>query len=210
MGNLIKYSSQDMIINHRIYSGYLLLGLDDGWSTHDKQENFKILLEITGLTKTPIRNATILDIGCGTGDFVHILADKDIREYVGIDVFEPAIEKARHKYPKHKFIVGDFLKHNFRKKFDFVFCSGALTTNLETNNYNMLESWIPKMWSLSKQGVAFNFLIDNGLGAGELFFYDSQRVLEICKLQIPQAKIKTTMTNAGLGNVLQEMHVFLY
>lgn len=209
MGNHIAYSQTDLIINHRIYSDYLQLGIDDGWSSNDKQDNFKLMMEITKYTNTPITKATILDVGCGTGDFVAYLSNKKIKEYVGIDIFGPAIEKARQKFPQHTFIYDDFLKYNFRKKFDFVFCSGALTTNLETDNYEMLESWIWKMWRLAQKGVVFNFLTADDQKSGDLFFYEPARVIEICKKQAPQAKIETITTSAGMGNIFQELHVFL-
>lgn len=204
------YSPQDQIINHRIYSGFLQLGIDDGWGTQDKKENFSLMMKITDYAQHPIKGATILDIGCGTGDLVSYLSNGQIKSYTGIDVFEPAIEKARQKFPFNKFIVGDFLSFNFKKQFDFVFCSGALTTNLDTDNYEVLSSWIPKMWQLAKRGVVFNFLFANNAKNTDLFFYDPDRVLTICKTTIPEAKIETITTSAGMGNAFHEMHVFLF
>lgn len=210
MGNNTAYSSTDLITNHRIYSDYLRLGLDDGWGRQDKLENFTLLIKIADFTGTSIKGSTILDVGCGTGDLVSYLSDKQIKEYTGIDVFAPAIEKAQEKFPQNKFITGDFLKYNFRNKFDFVFCSGALTTNLKTDNYEVLKSWIPKMWQVSKKGVVFNFLFADDSESSDLFYFDQNRVLEICRTQIPDAKIATITTSAGMGNFFHEMHVFLY
>lgn len=210
MGSQTKYTPQDLINNQRIYSGFFQLGIDDGWSSSDKKGNFTVMIQISDLTNTPIKNATILDVGCGTGDLVGFLLDKGIKKYSGIDIFAPAIEKARQKYPQYRFIAGDFLKQTFQQKFDFVFCSGALTTKLDTDNYEILTSWIPKMWSFAQKGVGFNFLIENGADSGDLFFYDPNRVFKICRKQIPQAKIESITTSAGMGNDFQELHVFLY
>lgn len=210
MRNQLTYSSTDLINNHRIYSDYLQLGIDDGWGKEDKLENFKVMLEITQLTNYPIKGSTILDVGCGTGDLVSYLSTKEIKEYTGIDVFEPAIEKARQKFPDETFIADDFLHYNFKKQFDFIFCSGALTTNLDTDNYKIITFWILKMWQLAKRGVVFNFLTAENQKSNDLFFYEPDRVFNICQNQIPQAKIETVTTSAGMGNNFQEIHVFLF
>lgn len=206
----ISYSPQDMINNHRIYSLYLQIGVDDGWDKKDKWENFTILTKITKLTRTSLQGSTILDVGCGTGDMVQFLSDKGIKEYVGVDIFTPAIQKASRKFSGYTFIAGDFLKLSFRKKFDFVFCSGALTTPLEIDNYEIIIPWILKMWKIAKKGVAFNFLIDNKACKDTLFLYNPKRVIEICKEYIPEANLQTITTGAGSSNTLQEMHVFLF
>lgn len=206
----MKYSVQDTINNHRIYTKFMQLGIDDGWEKRDKRENFELLLDITHLSHYPIENASILDVGCGTGDLVQFLKDKHIKKYVGIDIFEPALEKARKKFPDQKFINGDFLQYKFKRKFDFVFCSGALTTKLESDNYQILKSWIPKMWSLAKKGAVFNFLIENEISDNYLFLYQPQKVIKTCKETVPDAIITTIITDAGSDNSLQEMHIYLY
>ena len=206
----MKYSSQDIINNHRIYTKFMQLGIDDGWEKRDKRENFELLLDIIQLSKSPIKNASVLDVGCGTGDLAQFLKDKQMKEYVGIDLFEPALEKARKKFPDKKFINGDFLHYNFKRRFDFVFCSGALTTKLESDNYEIINSWIPKMWNLATKGVAFNFLIERDLTDDYLFLYNPEKVIEICKKTVSDATITTIITDAGSDDSLQEMHVYLY
>lgn len=207
--NITKYSNQDLLINHRAYNLFSQIGMNDGWTHQDKWENFAIFMDISRLTHTPFKGSNILDVGCGTGDLVKFLSDKEIKDYVGVDVFEPAIEKAKDRFPDKKFIAGDFLKLHFRKKFDFVYCSGALTTHLDTNNYDVIKSWIPKMWDLAKKGVVFNFLMEDN-NTDILFYYDPKKVLEICETYMPQARIHTVTTDAGSGDGSKEMHVFLY
>ena len=205
----ITYSPQDKINNSRIYTQFLQIGLDDGWGRKDKQENFELLMKIFTFTNTPISGSTLLDVGCGTGDFVQFLSDKKVKEYVGVDIFEQAIEKAKDKFPEYTFTHGDFLKLDF-KKFDFVVCSGALTTELDTDNYEIVQSWIPKMWHIAKKGVAFNFLIEDYSDVTNLFLYEPAFILSVCNDLFPKPKIKTITTPAGGDNRLQEMHVFLY
>lgn len=81
------YTSLDIIHNFRIYSRFLQMGLDDGWSRRDKLENFELLMKISELSNKPLKNATILDIGCGTGDLCQYIYSQHIKEYVGIDIF---------------------------------------------------------------------------------------------------------------------------
>lgn len=63
---------------------------------------------------------TVLDIGCGTGDFVEAVP-KQIN-YVGIDINEKFISFAQTHYQneKRKFLVQNIIKNNFHqgKKFD--------------------------------------------------------------------------------------------
>ena len=51
----------------------------------------------------------ILDIGCGTGQLGHLLADKGIKNYIGFDFSSFAIETARKLSPGINFQVGDAL-----------------------------------------------------------------------------------------------------
>jgi SAM-dependent methyltransferase len=54
----------------------------------------------------PTTKSAILDIGCGTGHHVGLLA-KDGLNVIGIDASPAMIEKAKTNYPQYRFMVGD-------------------------------------------------------------------------------------------------------
>lgn len=207
----MRYTPEDIRKNNSVYRVFMNLGCEDGWEYQDKLENFKILSRIAEYTHHPLSHSTVLDVGCGTGDLYGYLEKKRLKKYVGVDIFDEAVEKARLKYPSGHFEVGDFLELDL-ERFDYVFCSGALTTHLMSDNYRILESWISKMWSLANAGVAFNLLLQDYWGQSDktsLFFYDRYKVLELCSA-LPNVQVQTVITDAGSADELREMHVFLY
>lgn len=212
MPKKIAYSPKDFLINADIYRYFLKSKRDDGWTKEDKFENFEYLVKIEEFANTSLNYASCLDVGCGTGDLSLFLEKYNIKEYLGIDIFEGSINVALEKYPKQNFLQGDFLSYPFKNTFDFVFCSGGLTTKLNTDNYQIMEAWIKKMWQLADKGLAFNLLIEqfDNQNFGTLFLYRIDDVLNVCKRLKPKPKIETVITPAGAGDTLYEMHVYLF
>ncbi len=208
---LVSYSVQDIKKNNSLYKTFLELSVDDGWSYDDKIENFQIMTNIAEYTQTPLSNHTLLDVGCGTGDLYEYLLQYENVLYTGIDIFEQGVKKAQIKFPGGEFLEQDFLKLE-DKSFDFVFSSGALTTKLHTDNYDVLFSWVKKMWEVAKVGVVFNVLLERYKGdySYNLFVYNRQKVLELTAQAASKAKMKVITTDAGSGDGTEEMHVFLY
>jgi SAM-dependent methyltransferase len=208
----MKYSDSDKKINANLYQKFLEMEIDDGWTSSDKLENFELFLTICTLTKLPIEKASVLDVGCGTGDFAYFIGQKKVRQYIGIDIFEEAIKKASHKYPDFDFLVGDFLTLDL-PQFDFVYSSGALTTNLHSDNYEMLTIWLKKMWQTAKKGIVFNCLLERFPGDRSdegLFLYERQKVLEIASGVSNKSKMRAITTDAGCGDGTEELHIYLY
>lgn len=56
---------------------------------------------------------SILDLGCGEGTRLNLLAKKN---GVGVDFSKKAIALAKKKYSQHHFLVGDLTKLLFKKK----------------------------------------------------------------------------------------------
>ena len=84
-----------------------------GWgSDYSQKKRFDILLDI-GVDI----NDSVLDVGCGYGDF-----SKNFVDYLGIDLREDAIKMARNKYSDAKFELKSI--YDINDTYDWVFASG--------------------------------------------------------------------------------------
>jgi trans-aconitate methyltransferase len=152
-----------------------------GWAS-DETENirFDIFTKIGDLN-----NSTILDVGCGFGDLYDFLKNKGVAfSYEGIDVNPAMLKVARERHPDVVFQEADFGSYDSKGKFDYIFCSGALS--FKTKDYkNFYFEHIKKMYEFSKVGVAFNMLNskNNVTPENEETFatYEILEVQEFCK-----------------------------
>ena len=207
----MKYSDKDKTINDQFYGYFLRHNQDDGWGDNDKYGNFKLLTDIIDYTHKPLKNTSVLDVGCGTGDLYNFLRQRGVKRYLGIDIYHMSVEYAHMKYPQGKFITSDFLEYEFKESFDYIFCSGALAAILETNNYYLMTAFIHKMWSLTTVGLSFNFLTREYEKEkdDELFLYDRDEVLKLCKESAPSATLKYVQNRAGDDHDFLQTHIYL-
>ena len=77
----------------------------DSWLRRWGQEHFE--LPLFGRLGLNLKNKDVLEIGCGNGYGASLIHRQSPRSYVGLDVMEEQIEKARQRYPKFKFLVQD-------------------------------------------------------------------------------------------------------
>lgn len=77
----------------------------DSWWRKWGQEHFELpVLQGLGLS---IKDQDILEIGCGNGYGAHLINQYFPRSYVGLDVMDEQIAKARQRYPQYTFLVQD-------------------------------------------------------------------------------------------------------
>ncbi len=144
--------------NIRLYTNLLAkYGTDVrslNWGSVDSQrKRFEVLAAIGDLQGT-----SILDVGCGLGDFYSWLKQhgKDV-DYFGIDITPQMVERARQRYPEVTFETGSILDVTFSRGFDYVFASGIFyLRNYEPEKY--LHNSIRKMFSNCRLGLGFNSL----------------------------------------------------
>src|ERR671936_190507 len=71
--------------------------------------------------------ATLLDAGCGLGDFYGYLRERGIAaRYTGCDLSTPHVEAARKAYPDARFVAGDVREILADERFDYVIGCGLL------------------------------------------------------------------------------------
>lgn len=80
--------------------------------------NHPAMIELKNISKNARK---LLDMGCGEGTRLANIADKHTTIF-GIDISSTAIKKAKKKYPKFNFVVGDLEKLPFPdNEFDLVY-----------------------------------------------------------------------------------------
>ena len=148
-----------------------------GWGSRKGKQTlrFKILCQIGNIS-----NCSILDIGCGFGDFYSYLQFKKIKtNYFGIDINQELIKLGKLIHPDAKLQVRDFEAEQFEKKFDWVFFSGISSIGC---SYPYIKKIMTEMFRICKKGLAMNFVggvID--YRTNSLFYSDPEKIYSITR-----------------------------
>ncbi|MGE4169552.1 MAG: trans-aconitate 2-methyltransferase [Candidatus Margulisiibacteriota bacterium] len=159
-----------------------------GWSSAYTQELRFFVLSLLGNWE----GESVLDVGCGLGDFYAYLVKNELRfTYEGIDISPNMIALAQKTQPKADFKVLDILDSDFYKHYDYVVASGAFTVRVN-DQYAYLKQNMQKMYLLSKKAMAFNCLSNRAEQQDQdlLFYYDPVRVLEMAFELSPYVEIR--------------------
>lgn len=107
----------------------------------------------------PLEGASVLDVGCGLGDFYGWLTENHIAvDYTGFDITPGMIDRARQRFPSARFEVAGVLDVSLPEaSFDYVFCSGIFNFR-ELQPFDFLREVTTKMFRLSRKAIAFNSL----------------------------------------------------
>lgn len=149
-----------------------------GWRSKRQQYvRFEILAGIGDLHRR-----SILDLGCGFGDFYDFLLGKGLEvDYSGYDISPKFIAIAKEKHPNLNFEVKDILKDPVEKKFDYVVSSGIFNHKI-SNNEQFIKEVFRKSLELSNQGIAHNMLsscVD--YRDAKLYYANPSEILSFCK-----------------------------
>ena len=159
MENNILSNSDIVKINKRYNDRLLLHGHSPkalGWSGKKQQQlRFKKFNSIINF-----HNKSIVDIGCGFGDFYSYLYSKDIilSKYIGVDINHLLIKSAINFFgDQAEFIVGNILEKNIFEKVkifnpDITISMGIFNLKFTKNKkqmYIFFEQMIEKMSMLS-------------------------------------------------------------
>jgi SAM-dependent methyltransferase len=94
----------------------------------------RALLRAIGDTGVPLHDARVLDVGCGSGYFLHRLQEYGAGECHGIDLMESRIADARRRYPTVSFHTGSATELPFADgEFDLVTQFTCLSSILDDN-----------------------------------------------------------------------------
>ncbi len=148
-----------------------------GWLKGKQEIRFQVLSEIGNL-----QNCSVLDVGCGFGDLYGFFHKKRIKiKYTGVDINSQLLEIGMELYPSAVFEEMDFEEFPLEKKFDWAFASGIFNFKLK-NNDQFIKNTLSKMFSLSKKGVAVDFLSSYvDFQNGGAYYSNPEQIFSFCK-----------------------------
>ena len=179
------------------------------WSSSKSQYlRFKQLCKI-GILK----NHTLHDIGCGSGELLIFLKKNNIRfkSYLGSDISNIMIELCKRKFSKEKnasFKTLDIHKINNIKIADYVVASGIfnIKNNITSKVWKIyVFNTILKMFKYAKKGIAFNLMtFDTTYRDKKIFYLSVDEILRFLRKKVSKKIIINHSYN------LWEYTVFVY
>jgi SAM-dependent methyltransferase len=166
--------------------GYDHRGL--GFRTRSSQEKrFEALLWLGDFD-----GRSLLDVGCGFGDFLVYLRDNGIEpRYTGIDICEPMVRRCRERFENGlaTFHVGDVLEWAPAEPPDFVVASGIF--GLDSRDARArIRPTLRRMFEWARVGMACNFLSQRSLEPAENRVYvDPAEALEMALALTPAVRL---------------------
>lgn len=168
----MKKKISDSILRHYngLFKRYGTNHKSLGWLKGKQNFRFEIVSQIGSFN-----NTSVLDVGCGFGDFYGFLKKKKFNgDYLGVDINPQFIEIAEKKFPKINFEVRDIQKNKLEKKFDWVVAIGI--TNHATT-YPHIKKMIEEMFRISKKGIVIDFISNYVDFKDKEIFYTSPEIM---------------------------------
>ncbi len=137
-----------------------------GWHSKETQrKRFEVLSSFVSL-----EGKSILDVGCGKGDFYDFLKQHNITcRYVGIDISPEMIRLAKEAYPKGTFYCSDFNEFDYHSSPDLIIANGIFNLKTAVDMLAILEKNLVFLRQKSKEGVILTLL--TGEKESDIFFY---------------------------------------
>lgn len=103
----------------------------------------------------PLANKKILDVACGTGFLLKLLAEKNLETY-GVDISPEAVVVAKKESPTSKIFVASAENLPFNADFfDYVTCIGSI------EHFENLDKGLTEILRVAKKEAKFVFVVPN-------------------------------------------------
>jgi SAM-dependent methyltransferase len=148
-----------------------------GIGSRESQEvRFDVLAQIGDL-----RDALILDVGCGFGDLRSYLEKRGIPvRYTGLDIQPAFVEEARRRHPGDEFFCADIEGFEPKEPPDYVFISGTFNVKFREDQEAWIFGILRRLFERCQRGVGINMLstyYDPGHYRDDMFYCEPARAL---------------------------------
>ena len=123
------------------YDGLFLSGGDGVYDLPYDRSSYYPLFKAVLREVVRARSKAVLEVGCGTGGFAHLLSEKTNIAYAGFDFSPVAVAKAKARTGReHWFFVGDGLSSDsYTAAYDTIVCTEVLEHI--SNDLGVIEQW---------------------------------------------------------------------
>jgi len=126
------------------------------WTPQGQLKRYHMLADIA--PARDLNNSTVLDYGCGTGDFYKFLKRRGINViYTGVDINENFISLAKNKYSECTFKVMNADDDQFDGFYDYIFICGVFNLEVPGVDDDMKNALVTLFRHCNK-GLALNAL----------------------------------------------------
>jgi SAM-dependent methyltransferase len=200
MDKIIQDISAGMI--ERYSSRYRTLGYDVktlGWGNTEQQ---KYRFQQTLFSGIDLDGKSLLDIGCGFGDYIKVLEEQKInfQKYIGWDINPDLIEESKKIWKgnsKVSFEVNNLAESPVSEEVaDVAIMLGVLNLNFKEkyNNYEYSKLFISKAFSLVNKLLIVDFLSSHNTQdypkEDFVFYHDPAKILEFALTLSPNVELK--------------------
>lgn len=128
---------------------------------------------------------SLLDLGCGFGDFHQHLLDAGVKvKYTGVDVVPEFVEKAKLRFPRADITLRDVLNEPFPdKSFDYVVCSQVFNLRFkDADNGAVARQALAAMHAMMRLGAACDFVTTYvDFQEDYLYYHNPEKMFDFAK-----------------------------
>lgn len=131
-----------------------------------------------------LNGASVLDVGCGFGDFYQYLKDEGIKvKYTGIDICPAFVEVCAERFPEAKFAVKDLQTDPVKEKYDYVVSSQTFNNRLaKGENMRIMKDILQKSYDICTKGAAVDMVTSYvDFQEEHLFYYSPEEIFKFAK-----------------------------
>lgn len=158
------------------------------WGTRVKQQHrFE---QIRAALEPDLESPSVLDVGCGTGDFHAWLQEQGIaHDYTGVDITPEVLEMASEKFDDVELVECDLAETSLSSQYDFVTLSGTLHALPESVEAEQMRAYarrlIEGMFEHTRHAMVFNFMTTYvDYRDEDLLYLDPTRLFDFCQHEL--------------------------
>ncbi|RME67793.1 MAG: class I SAM-dependent methyltransferase, partial [Nitrospirae bacterium] len=147
------------------------------WTPEGQRRRYEAFLEVL----PDLQGKSLIDLGCGRGDFLGFLKSKGIEvRYTGVDLNENFIKEAREAHPEGTFYVLDIEEVEIDETFDIALAIGVFNLKVADIRNSMINT-LKRLFSLCKEVMCFDLIIKEPTTDPELNAFLPEEAVELVR-----------------------------